>query len=782
MSDNIGVVDWFTKKKKDVKYPEQSDKLLDELISEIICVFEKSSKMSSIADELYKLFEGSSLLNEISSDSRFPICSLFHHLKNTSGIAVCLMLQKLDVDEKYGHKGLTEYGITVEYEKKDLIALIRIAALLHDIGKPRSYTSSSTYHSYHNHTKQSKEIIEQILSTAKSSIVEKYELKKILPLLASKHHQRDADTSFENLLSTADTIASAADRINEIGYEYDGNVLKLTSNDKIFPHEINVDAGDLKCLSLPSTVILGNKQSESFNVELKDKSAKSARLFYDKVSGGGPVYWLGKHNKPSGSIGVLSLDVMGIQSFVTEVDKLPMLRGASSIVEDVLKCAERIISEKVCKEAILFSGGGNLLSFIPNIKEFGEQLVAQIEKETKKLSKEGLSVAIIVLEENLADVAGKFDKVLKDSQDTLDGKKNETAEREIVPPTKKICGYCFKRPKCDSSDMCTVCKIKKEEGVSVGRSIYKDYVPHIVGLNEPTELNHIGDSIAVLVIDGNMMGRLFQQTTTPAEYTYKSQVFGSKFKEILRKTISNFCNNPEKQEMLKYTDDNGNTYLGIFPVYAGGDDALIIMNAKGSLDFASSLISNIADEFAFEIRFNDNNYFKNYVVTASCGIAIADSKFPLYFLLNAAREMESKAKKAFREETKTNKLKIIELPKGSIAVKAVSSAMPENQFSCFVLKADHEAGNKNLAELIYLVDYANKSNRSLISDIITCGTSEIERLNMIKFMYSSLGRKTSDIGIDDCERMVKVLLDDELLNAARMVVPHIRSIKNEEVV
>lgn len=782
MSENIGVVDWFTKKQKDVNYPEQSDFLLNELISDIIGKFDKSFKMSGIADGLYELFEKNPLLNDISSDSRLPICSLFHHLKNTSGIAVCLMLQKLDTNEKYGLKCLQEYGISVEYEQKDLISLVRIAALLHDIGKPRSYTSSSKYQLYHYHTTQSKEIIEHILSTTKSPLVEKYELKKILPLLASKHHQRDVDTSFEQLLSTADTIASAADRINEIRYEYDGNVLKLISNDKIFPHEINFDAADLKCLSLPHTVILGNGQSESRNVELKDKKAKSARLFFDKVSAGGPVHWLGKHGQLSGSIGILSFDVMGIQGFINEADKLKMLRGGSSIVDSVLQCAESIISKHVCEEAILFSGGGNLLSFIPNTKEYREQLVKQIERETNEISKGGLSAAIVTFDEKLSEITGQFYKVLQNSQSKLDQKKNENREKQVISSTKKICKYCFKRSRYDSSDMCMVCKIKQEVGATETRSIARDFVPHIVGLKEPAELNHIGDSIAVLLIDGNMMGRLFQQTTTPAEYTYKSQIFGSKFKEILRQTIDDFCHDQQKQTMIKHTADDGNKYLGVVPIYAGGDDALIIINAKAALDFARSLINNIADEFAFEIKFHDSISFKNYVVTASCGIAIADSKFPIYFLLNAAREMESEAKKAFREDTKTNELSIIEMPKGSIALTAVSSAMPGSQYSSFVI-ADEQgpSGNKDLTELSNLINYAINGNRSLVSDIITCSDTEEERLNLIKFMYSSIARKTNGIGIDECEWMAEVLLNDDLLNAARMIIPHMWSITKVEV-
>ncbi len=108
--------------------------------------------------------------------------------------------------------------------------------------------------------------------------------------------------------------------------------------------------------------------------------------------------------------------------------------------------------------------------------------------------------------------------------------------------------------------------------------------------------------------------------------------------------------------MIKYTADDGNTYLGIVPIYAGGDDALIIINATAALDFARSLISNIADEFAFEIqfhmKFHDSSSFKKLRGHGIMRLAIADSKFPIYFLLNAAREMESKAKKAFREAQK----------------------------------------------------------------------------------------------------------------------------------
>jgi hypothetical protein len=66
-----------------------------------------------------------------------------------------------------------------------------------------------------------------------------------------------------------------------------------------------------------------------------------------------------------------------------------------------------------------------------------------------------------------------------------------------------------------------------------------------------------------------------------------------------------------------------------------------------------------------------------------------------------------------------------------------------------------------------------KNSRALVSDLITCGRSELERLNLIKYMYSSLQRKSSDIGLDECEWMASVLMDEEVLAASRMIIPHL---------
>jgi hypothetical protein len=107
--------------------------------------------------------------------------------------------------------------------------------------------------------------------------------------------------------------------------------------------------------------------------------------------------------------------------------------------------------------------------------------------------------------------------------------------------------------------------------------------------------------------------------------------------------------------------------------------------------------------------------------------------------------------------------------------------MPSNEYSSFVITDDpQDLGNVNLAQLSSLLNYSLHGDRSLVSDIINSDTSVREKLNLIKFMYSSIARKSRDIGIDDCEWMADVLLNEALLKASKMVIPHVWHTAEEE--
>jgi hypothetical protein len=153
------------------------------------------------------------------------------------------------------------------------------------------------------------------LSKTSSELITKFELKKILPLLASRHHNRDVITAFERMMSLADTIASAADRIYDVDYKLLEGKIEVTSKDRIFPHEINFDAGDLMCLETPHTEILGKGFTVRKNIQLKTEEP-SVQLFKDSTVYGGPIEYLGNKGKISGCIGIFSLDIMGIQGFI----------------------------------------------------------------------------------------------------------------------------------------------------------------------------------------------------------------------------------------------------------------------------------------------------------------------------------------------------------------------------------------------------------------------------------------------------------------------------------
>jgi CRISPR/Cas system-associated protein Cas10 (large subunit of type III CRISPR-Cas system) len=769
-SNNVAAVNWFTKHRDEIIYPEQCDKELDRIIEQITGKFQENN-LKNVAEGVYKVLKDSDFFNNLCSDSRLPVCSLFHHLKNTAGIAVCLTLQQLTPDFK--KKCLEEYEIPAEkYSDIDFISLIRLASLLHDIGKPRSYTGNKSYTEFHVHTTQTREIISSILEGARVELVSTYQLDKILPELTSKHHSREAHTTLEKLINNADSLASAADRTYEITAELEGSVLTVESSDRIFPHEIHFDGGDLQCLDSPHAEIIGYKSKISKRVK-KKRDVVTLRLFYDSVVQGELVKYTGGEKPAEGRIALLSLDIMQIQEYIAETDKLPMLRGASLTVEEVLESACQVISQNVCEEAVLFKGGGNLLCFAPAHEEMCHEIKNLIERKVREFSKGGLRTAVVTKDYDLADLKN-FSSIVEDLYREIEREKNRAQTHSILR-TSDICQYCFKRKAGRFNDerICEVCAEKKHRGRERGKARMQEIIKKY-NLLPPENLEHIGSTIAVMVVDGNMMGRIFTQTRTPAEYSYKSDTFDRKFRETVRKTIEDFIGDPELRTLITYND-----HIGLDCLYLGGDDALIIINARGAFQFCHRLIKNVSSEFNFSKKFFNGEEFTNPTVTVSCGIAIADNRFPIYFLLDAARKMESAAKKAFREKTWTDELNLIRLPSGSLAFTAVSTAMPSDEHEVFTLPEDEQRLNA-LHSLI--LKSLKEEHRSNIANLITCRDSAEEQLNLIKYLYASGYRKQTQPlqWLDECEEMVRILRDEKLFKSAKMLIPQIWHFSGDE--
>lgn len=123
----------------------------------------------------------------------------------------------------------------------------------------------------------------------------------------------------------------------------------MKSTDAIFPHILTFKGG--------REVVLGRKEEK----EVRDVVWWEEDMpFYDEIVSGGVV--VVDYHELAGKIGLLALDIRGIQGYIKEAVKLHALRGGSGIVDDALRIAKKVIAEEIAPEAVLFARGGNMVS------------------------------------------------------------------------------------------------------------------------------------------------------------------------------------------------------------------------------------------------------------------------------------------------------------------------------------------------------------------------------------------------------------------------------------
>ena len=813
---DMRVVDWFTKQKlKEIS--------TNKIWQDIKDGMRNSTDIADLTENVWGVLRDSDELKHICADSRLPVCSLFHHLKNVTGIAVCI----------------------ARANGYDDIHSLRIAAMLHDIGKidPDGFGNEI----------ERVESAERTLNDLFSDIdcIDEITKQNIIRIATHHHFEEDygkyrvdRNRMDELIVAKADYVASASDRVYEVyiasdtmseDVSRDRNDIdvEIVSKDVIFPHVVrfNDNAGTKKeCHFFNVDIfnpVLGRKGfsdkcTATIRYDNRFGGTEQPVVYYDPIVKGGLTKYLGKEYQIDGSIGLLALDVQGIQGFIKDAVKLHTLRGGSSIIEDVQQQAEKIIANRVCPEAVLFSGGGNLLAFVPAKEDIKNEIVKEIENKIKALSAGGLRCAIVCDDKNypLNDVAGNFDEVLKDIFKKLEEKKNEPILEDSTGITEsdEVCGWCFKRKithkvlvvdmhgkqqVCsvkivDGTDtklrggaviieedsVCEVCKKKFVKGKTEGKKVGNRYIEDALAayknglrLQRSESLEGIGNNIAVIAIDGNMMGRLFVQTMTPAEYNYKSEIFDKRLKSILQKVITDFSRNNKDLVIHKHKDVN---YLGIEPLYVGGDDILLITNSKIALQFSKELLDAVAKEFAFSTdAIPEIPDYKTPVVTLSIGIAMAYHKFPIYFVMEAAENQLKMAKRAFRAKMGLNDLKLHQLPDGAISFTSITSSMPSERKHTFVFPEDDASFGTVLEYTAYVHD---KKWRSTLSHIINLDTDYESRLNVIKYLYARMNDKdvfeeisknTGRSTLELCEDVSKILRKEDIRTALQSAVPMI---------
>ncbi len=195
----IGVVDWFTKKRGE---NVDMNKVKENIISEIVEKSKNTKNFKQFADAVWDVLKENEDLKKICADSRLPTCSLFHHLKNTAAVAVCMATDK-------------------GYDK-ETIQKIRVASLLHDVGKLEAWHLHGEKGIVAEHIKATERIVGEILSKCMFKWMEND--VPYLPRLASRHHTGKwaeeylPEHEIEKIIAESDSIASATDSGYSGGY------------------------------------------------------------------------------------------------------------------------------------------------------------------------------------------------------------------------------------------------------------------------------------------------------------------------------------------------------------------------------------------------------------------------------------------------------------------------------------------------------------------------------------------------------------------------------------
>jgi len=756
----VFLTDWFSKK---TMKPEDVDEKIDELFTGLKECGKKES-LEKIGDCVEEKMRTSEVARYMVSDTRLPTSSLYHHMKNTAGIAV-----PLAIDEDEGYWGPSNL---------DKRAALRISSMLHDIGKFVAQGKGK------KHVEKGKEILQNIVgewnidSKLKDGIVDN----------AIRHHSNDyydpylPKSKIQKIISKADSVASGMDRKYEVVYDADRGA--VSNEDEIFPHKIHI-GGTHYLLKPRESTEVGSL------TEYEEGYGRKYVLLNDETVKGGFVDMSDWDYKIDGSIGILRMDISGIQKFISSGKSLDTTRGASAIIEDAEKVAAEVISSMVSRESVIYKGGGNMIAFIPT-RKVGE-IQSLVEKETEKVlmwPESGTRPVVVADTFSLRDVSTSFSDCIEKLMRKADSIKSEPLQglQSFQIRSDELCTECNER-KANTSvrdkKVCLVCKRKMQVG-SERKFSMEGTEEFYLGYPRPTATEKISGrntstgNIAVIQMDGNRMGMLFKRTRTPAEYSMKSMEFNDRMRSAIREAIDEVhTKNRDKDD--RYREGKRDVFW-LDVLYIGGDDIVILSDARYAVRLAKTISEKVAESFHSVLP-----YHNTPIVTVSGGIAIAKHNFPIYFLFSAADAAEHEAKKLFRSNIDAEG----KVPSGSISISVVNTTMPsDNRFT-------YLTDDEDIEEIMRIMEIASEQTgdrdhmnfvklfKTTMQEITSAPDDEITLFNLRKFYYSNYSSKErlrkliphvekefgTETGAEMVEFLSKYLKDDDRRKAMKAMFP-----------
>lgn len=385
---------------------------------------------------------------------------------------------------------------------------------------------------------------------------------------------------------------------------------------------------------------------------------------------------------------LLAGDVDAIKDFVFETSLLPQIRGGSELL---LECEETIRKELKEKHGyeVIYCGGGSFLLEV----EDGQAEIVKREIERLYLKTTGAVTVTIVFEDApLAALppSGPKDgwarRLVRASEETpqagdfarrtwaLMARLHEAkAAKTIVPfyesfPFGRRCDRCGRRmgayPDRVEADktLCPVCELRDRQGRETKKLFHGQEVRgrfnqefwHEYGgswtARQPEDLDTLLQTagrkyLAFFYADGNDIGRLLQKTGSKEEYKALSVALEAGTRQALYQALQEACG-------------HALAYQEVWPfdiVNIGGDDVTLLIQAGYAWEVAVAFLQWFEQEVNRRLRETLRTSWPEgwpERITASCGIAIADVKYPIRYLEHLAADLVKEAKKVAKKDPK----------------------------------------------------------------------------------------------------------------------------------
>jgi len=532
--------------------------------------------------------------------------SLLSHLWATASIAQALAL------ERYGFD-------------RERVAIIRIAALLHDIGKPFDWK---------RHPIASKDEARKLLEPFH---LDDKILNKILSTIRYHHFAveelpegMDREVKeFVSIIAEADRFASSMDRLGDLIKRFLGDALKQWSG------ESDVEAAYRKLYVGER----GRREElwalwEELDRSRPEELDAASERFAEELQKIDTVRTLlkeyhGRQYPERGPLKLLLFDLAGIQRFIYACEKLPAVVGGSNLIALFEKVAVlcALNRKNIPLESVLCFGGGTFPVVSPASPEYVNTIREAVEREAKDVLRDILRgitgnppgvrfdvASLIQIRCSETDLyAGSFwPCITVDLFKKMIRQKAQAPQLKPVPiPLAEVCYYCRAWPATGEDEeghpICDFCQQRilvgrdyhfkpkwgeaKYRGKSLrevtgGRSwgeVSRRVLEFLGALDTSIEVGE-EPNIVLMLVDGNRMGLFIGSAISPSDYVERSIRVDLALKRAYKKLIdityraakTVYASHTQSEE--KAVCEVLRIYLGT--LYMGGDDAMFILPTR----------------------------------------------------------------------------------------------------------------------------------------------------------------------------------------------------------